>query len=46
VISKEALGGSKERFHKEAEILGGIEHRNVVRFHSFHETETCLVIKM
>lgn len=33
-------------FAKEAKILAEINHKNIVKFHSFHETEQCLLIKM
>jgi len=33
-------------FAKEAKILSEINHKNIVNFHSFHETEQCLLIKM
>ena len=34
------------RFRKESEILESIQHPNVVKFHSFHETENCLYLLM
>ena len=47
MINKQVMGRSKLRsFHKEAEILANIEHNNIIKFHSFHETEQYLLIKM
>ena len=33
-------------FFKEAEILEAMDHKNIVKFHSFHETDQHLLIKM
>ncbi len=47
MIKKEAVYHSKKRlFAKEAEILAAIDHRNIVKFYSFLETDQCLIIRM
>lgn len=35
-----------QRFRREAEILESIDHCNVVKFHSFRETDTSLYLLM
>lgn len=47
MIKKESVYNSKIRlFSKEAEILASIDHKNIVKFYSFLETDQCLIIKM
>lgn len=47
MIRKESVYHSKIRhFAKEAEILASIDHKNIVKFYSFLETDQCLIIKM
>ena len=47
MIEKSTMSGSKLRaFAKEAEILEAMNHKNIVKFYSFHETDLYLLIKM
>ena len=47
MIRKEAMSRSRVRaFFKEADILEAMDHNNIVKFYSFHETDQYLLIKM
>jgi serine/threonine protein kinase len=47
MIRKESMNKSRVRaFFKEAEILEAMDHKNIVKFYSFHETDQFLLIKM